>query len=104
MTHLDELINQKNALTAKLAMVDQAIANEAIQKSDLEMLSFQPDNIEKLVGLALHSMSIQELIDMAQISKNTYYNILRSPENCNLSSITSLLNVLGKQLYIGPKR
>jgi hypothetical protein len=104
MPNIDELINQKNELTAKLAMVNQAIANEAIQKSDLEMMSFKPGNIEKLVGLALHSVSIQELIDMAQISKNTYYNILRSPENCNLSSITSLLNVLGKQLYIGPKR
>ncbi|OUS25867.1 hypothetical protein A9Q98_11240 [Thalassotalea sp. 42_200_T64] len=77
----------------------KAVLVEQTTKKDYQSL----DSLKPLVDSHAkeHKVLLSDIATLADISPNTLTRLLKDPQSAKVSTLTAVLGVLGKSLYIG---
>lgn len=95
------LMQKRSDLSASMSQLDQEIQDKLKQAENRLYQPVTTETMGDILEANLGTLKVSELTDMAGVSLQTYYNVKSSVDTVSISKLTSLLSVLGLQLYVG---
>ena len=102
--NVHKLLSQRVALMDQLRKLDSDIVMQLKEGADHAYQPLNQESICRLIENSRGALKVNELCAISGVVPATYYNIMTKVDSVKISTVQSVLNAIGLDLFVGKRQ